>query len=109
MNEPTRQEVALADLRVPTEYHQGVITRRLWPEQRRDPAVRAMQPYNPFNGGELTLSRRADGLYIIDGVQRRHWALEGGYTHMQALIFEGLTLEEEAKMFMDINSPGRRS
>lgn len=53
----------------------------------------------------ITVSVRDDGsFWIVDGQHRVGAALIAGQTHLEADIREGLTIEEEAKLFDELNN-----
>lgn len=63
------------------------------------------QNWKPDIAGVITLSKRSDQtLWIIDGQNRVGAALMAGVPELEADIREGLTLEEEAKLFDELNS-----
>lgn len=69
------------------------------------------EKWDPNLCGVLVVSRRADGgLYIIDGQHRHHAAIKAGQGHVPVAcyVIDGLTIEEEAKQFVGINSTARR-
>lgn len=54
--------------------------------------------------GAITVSRRADGsLWVIDGAHRTAAAVRRGDTDIPAIIHEGLSLTEEANLFLKLN------
>lgn len=64
------------------------------------------QDFKPHALGLITASRRIDGhLYVLDGAHRVSAARKAKYSGLLAArVFEGLTLEEEAGMFLTTNS-----
>lgn len=62
--------------------------------------------FQPAALGLITASLRSDGkLYVIDGLHRTAAGLEANYEGTYATrVFEGLTLEEEASLFLVLNS-----
>jgi hypothetical protein len=64
--------------------------------------------YNPLALGTLVVSERADGsMVILDGQHRwtlaREMAGEGHDIEMDCRVHTGLTLEDEARLFVDLN------
>lgn len=56
--------------------------------------------FDPLLVGVITLSRRADGtIWILDGQHRVAAAKEKNIETLDALIYEGLTIEQEAYIF----------
>lgn len=63
------------------------------------------QNWKPAIAGVLTLSKRDDGtLWILDGQNRAGAAMIAGVSHLEADIKENLTMEEEARLFDELNS-----
>jgi len=61
---------------------------------------------NGFNWrafGAIYLSIRNGEPYVVDGGHRVEAALRMGIKEVPAIIYEGLTYEEEARMFVDLN------
>jgi hypothetical protein len=73
-------------------------------DQRRIDKM-AATGFNPDALGLFILSERADGtLVCLDGMHRRALAQQAGYTgHVDAKVFTGLTLAEEAALFILYN------
>ena len=61
--------------------------------------------FNPDALGTLTVSERPDGSrVIIDGAHRRAAALAAGYKgNLPAIVYTGLTLQQEAELFVLLN------
>lgn len=104
-------------------------------ERQRLPNIRALKPndlavdeetqrkYDPAHAkriadnfdvtlvGLLQVSRRADGtFYVIDGQHRRAAAIIAGHGHrpLACQVMDGLTLEEEARRFVGVNSTTKK-
>ena len=62
--------------------------------------------FNPDSVGALTISVRKDGSQVvIDGQHRTAAALSAGYTgKLPAVAYSGLSREEEAALFITLNS-----
>lgn len=61
--------------------------------------------YDPALAGYLLVSRREDGtLALIDGQHRKESAIRSGETEHLALVYDGLTREEEAHLFFQHNT-----
>lgn len=89
------QLVNLADLSVDRSYQRPVTAKM----------ERMGQNWKPAIAGVLTLSKRDDGtLWILDGQNRVGAALIAGQPQLEADIKENLTLEEEARLFDELNS-----
>lgn len=69
-------------------------------------AKQIAKDHNPAALGTLTLSRRPDGeLVILDGAHRAEASRIAGYAEpLHALVYEGLTLAQEAAMFNLLNT-----
>ncbi|MBC3049758.1 hypothetical protein ACUXTG_001810 [Staphylococcus capitis] len=53
--------------------------------------------------GYITVSAREDGLYIIDGIRRVEALKQLGYTECLAEVLYGSTVEDEARIFVNMN------
>lgn len=53
--------------------------------------------------GYITVSAREDGLYIIDGIRRVEALKHLGYVECPAEVLHGLTVEDEARIFVNTN------
>lgn len=53
--------------------------------------------------GYITVSAREDGLYIIDGIRRVEALKHLGYVECPAEVLHGLTVEDEARIFGNMN------
>lgn len=54
--------------------------------------------------GTLSVSERPDGRYaVVDGQQRWEILRKMGWTHVWANLYTGLTLQQEALLFVDLN------
>ena len=62
--------------------------------------------YDPMLVGTIVVSRRKDGLYIVDGQHRVAALLDlfGDEAEVDAQIYYNLTVEEEADLFLRINT-----
>lgn len=95
MNVKTNVTVSPSNLTVPT-YQRAINDRSL-----RNIASN----FNPAALGAITISKRGDGtLAIIDGRHRNAAALEVGHPELFAIQYEGLTLAEEAALFLELNA-----
>ena len=61
--------------------------------------------FNPDALGVIHVSRRTDGDYVIDGWHRKESVIRvtDGTGDMVAHVYTGLTLAQEAQMFLDLN------
>jgi len=60
--------------------------------------------WDPLAVGFLIVSRRPNGdLYVVDGQHRAAAALRFGHVTMEAQVFEGLSLQQEAKLRIATN------
>lgn len=86
--------VALDRLELP-EYQRGR-------EENRIKEIAAN--WNPGKVGVIILARREDGrLVILDGSHRVGGGILAGVTELPALIYEDLSVPEEAEMFLGLN------
>lgn len=62
--------------------------------------------YNPDAVGIATVSRRIDGDYVIDGWHRKEAVIRvtEGTGEITCHVYTGLTLAQEAEMFLDLNN-----
>lgn len=66
--------------------------------------------FDPLLAGTLIVSRREDGtMVILDGQHRTAAALDAGIEQLPAMVFDGLTPEEEAAMFLGHNEKSNPS
>jgi hypothetical protein len=75
--------------------------------QLQEPRAEAMaEDFQPHALGLVTASKRADGhTYLLDGAHRISAARKANYEGLIACrLFEGLTLAEEAALFLTLNS-----
>ena len=86
--------VSLDQLELP-EYQRGREERQI---------AKIAENWNPGKAGVIIVARRKDGrLVILDGSHRTAGAIRAGIKELPALIYEGLSLEEEAAMFLGLN------
>ena len=66
---------------------------------------RIVANFNPDALGVVHVSRRTDGDYVIDGWHRKEAVVRktDGAGTVVCHVYTGLTLQEEAKMFLDLN------
>jgi len=90
--------VSLDDLTIDPE-----IQRREGIDQRR--VNKIASAFNPLALGVITVSQRADGrLVVLDGAHRSAGARQAGYTgFISAEVITGLTIAEEASLFLLLN------
>lgn len=61
--------------------------------------------FNPIVLGQLLVSRREDGTYyVIDGQQRLAALRRIGWTHAPCVVVHGLTVQDEARMFYQLDT-----
>jgi len=94
-----------------SDYKVKVVDMLIDPRYQRDVQIKKVNKivseWNDSALGVVTLSDRgALGLYLIDGQHRREAALRvvGPEMELDARIFTGLTLLEEAEMYLDLNN-----
>ena len=87
----------------PKEFSVDLKVQRMLNEDRADKMAEDFQPHAL---GLVTASKRADGhVYCLDGNHRISAARKAGYDGLMATrLFEGLTLKEEAALFLSLNS-----
>lgn len=72
-------------------------------DQRRVDKMAA--EFNRAALGAITIVKRADGtIWVVDGNHRRLTCIKVGVAEMFAIQYEGLTLAEEASLFLGLNS-----
>ena len=102
MNFPTIERIAARDLHIDHRVQRDVQTTHV---------QRLVRDWNPQYAGVLIGSRRADGtVYLLDGFQRMQSRLQAGLPGyvFQVLVHRGLTLAEEAEIFLAHNR-GRKN
>ena len=62
-----------------------------------------VENFERFAIGYITVSAREDGLYIIDGIRRVEALKHLGYVECPAEVLHGLTVEDEARIFVNMN------
>jgi len=63
------------------------------------------QAWDPAKVGTISVSRRADGtMFVMDGAHRVGAAKELGIPTLPAIVYNGLTREEEADLFNGLNT-----
>lgn len=62
-----------------------------------------VENFNRLAIGYITISVRQDGLYIIDGVRRVDALKQLGYEECLAELLFGLTVEDEARIFVNMH------
>ncbi|WP_204178024.1 ParB/Srx family N-terminal domain-containing protein [Staphylococcus sp. GDY8P11P] len=62
-----------------------------------------VENFNRLAIGFITVSAREDGLYIVDGIRRVEAIKELGYEDCLAELLYGLTVEDEASIFTNMN------
>ena len=60
--------------------------------------------WDPLAVSPLTISRRPNGLWVIDGNHRRYIAYEKGVTQLPAMVHSGLTREREADLYTKLGT-----
>ena len=92
----TEGVVKIADLGIDMRYQR---------ELKQSLVDRILADYDIVAADLITVSRRADGtLWIVNGQHRTAAAKLAGETEMLALIYDGLTLEEEADLRLKSNN-----
>lgn len=92
---PTVEMVKVVDLKVDHSYQRPVDDRRI--------ALIAAD-YSPSLAGVIDVSRRVDGLYCFDGQHRFRGAERAGVDELPANIHVGLTVADEARLFVAKNT-----
>ena len=62
-----------------------------------------VENFNRLAIGFITVSEREDWLYIVDGIRRVEALKQLGYEECFAELLFGLTVEDEAKIFVNMN------
>lgn len=98
---PTRNHrfeyVRVSDLKIDPAYHA--------PERFNEKRARAMAAaWDDDKAGTITVSLRDGATYLIDGNHRRFAASERGVSHLYAKVYFGLTVREEAGIFIGLSA-----
>ena len=97
---PVKRKVKLADLKIGS-FHQGVNARH--PLLKLDD-----HPYDEKFAGDLVVVEDGrGGLILLDGVHRRAAAMSVGIEEASALVYPPLDHEEQARIFLNINTRPR--
>lgn len=67
---------------------------------RQSDVARMAAAWSPHKAGVVVLSERHGGPFIIDGQHRVAAAREAGITQLPAMVIEGLTQADEARLFV---------
>lgn len=93
----TMEEVPVADLKVDTRYH----------DESRFNEKRAKEIGDHYNSdwtGTIEVSVRDGGmLVVVDGQHRAAGARRAGVAYLAAKVWHGLSLQEEAELFLHLN------
>ena len=60
--------------------------------------------WDPLAVSPLVISRRPDGLYVVDGNHRRFVAFEKGMSQLPAMVHSGLTRQREADLYTKLGT-----
>lgn len=88
------KSVALKDLRIPTEIYQRPASRR---------AINRIKESGWDTGLQAVILVSADTNNVLDGGHRVQAARELGIEKLPALVYHGLSLEQEARYFVEFN------
>lgn len=105
---PTRPRQRLKDPKTGFPFYADVVPLKHCKrfEYQREPssvALKVEHDFQPLLAGVLYLSKRSEATYaIVDGGTRHKGMTARGMTEWMALVFEGLTPQQEAKMFADL-------
>lgn len=94
----TQEWLKIIDLKIDRKYQRGITKGRV---------TRMVMHFDPDAFGTITISKRADGtLFILDGQHRVRALLEMGWDDQRVpcLVYTGLTVEEEARIFRLMNA-----
>lgn len=93
------EQVEITGLKVDLRYQRQLSVARV---------KRMVDEWDDLAAGVIVVSRRSAGdhghLVLLDGQHRVEAARKLGRTHMIAVVYDGLTLREEARMFTLINA-----
>ena len=94
MTTKTNVTVNPAELQTPV-YQRSVNERRV---------AKIANDFDPNALGAITIVKRPDGSrWVVDGRHRGNAAIRNGLTEMYAIQYEGLTVAQEAQLFLDLN------
>lgn len=88
------KSVKLADLRIPIDIYQRPASRR---------AINRIKEMGWDTGLQSVLLVSAETNHILDGGHRAQAAMELGIAQLPALVYHGLTIEDEARYFVEFN------
>lgn len=91
--------IKLKDLRVDMSYQRI-------PEKKRVQDI--ANNWDDMKANLVHVSRRSDGFYVIDGNHTRLACEKTGRTEILCRVHEGLTREDEARLFSELNSKSKK-
>ena len=90
------QEIPLADLRIDPHYQRPLNEKK---------SRQIAQRFEPASASALAVSRREDGsLWVMDGQHRLAAMRSLGHPLALCLVYQGLTLQQEATIFVECNT-----
>jgi hypothetical protein len=93
--EAEHREVLLRLLRIDHDYQRPLRVHKV---------ERLLRDFNEVVAGQLIVSERPDGLYLVDGQHRWHALQKLGLTHWYAYVVRGISPIEEAKIWQAANT-----
>jgi hypothetical protein len=87
-------EIAVDDIKVDLAVQRAIVPARL---------RKLVGQFDPILLGELLVSERPTGLYVLDGQHRLRAAAESEVTTVTCEVFTGLSQADEARLFMGRN------
>lgn len=71
---------------------------------RQSVVAKIVKSFDPMRVGTIVLSLRDHGLWCVDGMHRVTALRELGITHIYAIVFDGLTAQQDAVLWAELNS-----
>lgn len=93
------KRIALKELKVDTTYQRA-------PEEKR--VRKIAKAWDDMKANLVHVSHRPDGFYVIDGNHTRLACERTGRTDILCRIHEGLSREEEARLFSELNTTSKK-
>lgn len=92
---PEPRLIPVADIRFDSRYQKDL---------RRSVVAKIVKLFDARRVGSIVLSLHDRGLWCVDGMHRVTALRELGITHVYAIVFEGLTAQQDAVLWEELNS-----
>lgn len=93
------QMIPVADMKVDSTYQRPADNKRV---------DKIANNWDDMKANLIHVSHRADGYYVIDGNHTRLAFMKVGGEQMPCRVYEGLSVEEEARLFYELNNSQKK-